>query len=419
MKILYVVHQFYPHYGSGTEKITYNIASMLQNAGNRVKVVTYRVDHKGSVTGEFQNIKYNEFVYRKIPVLEFFLKDEPPSFTVDLSNRDVLVFAKEVLKREKPDLVHICHPMRVGSFLEAAEQMAIPCVLTVTDLMYICPKIVMTTSRGEICTDANHGQNCNVKCYDTGSHNEKRMALAERLLCQANSVIAPSVFIQNMFKKQIPRVNIRIIKHGMDYSGVKYQTRKYTRNDIINFGFVGTVREHKGVHLLVDSFMRNKSENIRLSVYGGYGGCYGQKLANQAKKDVRISFCGTFDNNNLETAYGGIDVLVIPSLCYESYSLVKYEAMMRNIPIVVSDLGALGDGITGGVNGFIFSPAKKDSLYEIITDIANNPEQLNGIKRNMISFVIPTIEQESFQYHNLYKKCINNHVRKDVLKVAK
>ena len=74
MKVLYVVHQFYPHYGSGTEKVTYNIASMIQNTGNKVKVITYCVNHQGSVTGSYNNIKYNEYIFRKIPVIEFFRK---------------------------------------------------------------------------------------------------------------------------------------------------------------------------------------------------------------------------------------------------------------------------------------------------------------------------------------------------------
>jgi len=413
MKILYIVHQFYPHYGSGTEKVTFNIASMIQNAGNKVKVITYRVNHNGVVSGEFKNIKYHEFIYRKIPVLEFFLEKEPPKFTVDLINEDVLSFAKEILKKEKPDLVHVCHPMRVCSFLEAAEQMGIPCVVTATDLMYICPKIVMTTTLGDICTDALRGEKCNLTCYDVGNRNEERMALSERLLSKADSIVVPSIFIGNMIKKQMPNLDIRVIKHGMDYTGVKQQIRNYRLNDCINFAFVGSIQEHKGIHILIDEFMKIKANNIRLSIYGKYDDNFGQKLLNYAKKDERIRFNGAFEASMIDRVYEGLDVLVIPSICYESYSLVKHEAIMRNIPIIVSDIGALGDGIIHGVNGYKFSIAETKSLREIITSIANNPEQLNEIKKNLVSFVVPTIEQESFQYLTLYKKCIATHMKGD------
>ena len=411
MKVLYIVHQFYPHYGSGTEKVTYNIASMIQNSGNKVKIITYRVNHEGPASGEFENIRYYEFLFHKIPVLEFYIKNETPALTIDLFNKDVLNFAKEILNREKPDVVHICHPMRVCSFLEAAEQLDIPCVVTATDLMYICPKIIMKNSDGELCSGADRGSKCNLTCYDTGTHNEDRIALAERLLRLAGSITAPSAFIRNMIKNQMPGIDINIIKHGMDYSGIRQQTRTYSRNDTINFGFVGSVQEHKGVHLIIDAFLKTRADNLRLGIFGGYNDNYGKKLASRAKKDERITFNGAFNAKDIEDIYARIDVLVIPSLCYESYSLVKHEAIMRNIPVIVSDIGALGDGIDTGVNGYKFSIGEENTLFDIITNILNNPEQLNAIKQNMISYMIPTIEQESFQYLTLYKKCIANQRR--------
>ena len=39
--------------------------------------------------------------------------------------------------------------------------------------------------------------------------------------------------------------------------------------------------------------------------------------------------------------YNEIDVLVIPSLWYETYVLVKHEAFIREIPVIAADIGAL------------------------------------------------------------------------------
>jgi hypothetical protein len=41
VKIIYLIHQFYPEFYTGTEKFILNLASMMQKAGNKVKVVTY------------------------------------------------------------------------------------------------------------------------------------------------------------------------------------------------------------------------------------------------------------------------------------------------------------------------------------------------------------------------------------------
>ena len=41
MKILYLVHQFYPNAGWGTEKFVLQLAQRMQMAGHTVKVITY------------------------------------------------------------------------------------------------------------------------------------------------------------------------------------------------------------------------------------------------------------------------------------------------------------------------------------------------------------------------------------------
>jgi len=41
MKIVYLVHQFYPEFYTGTEKFVLNLSGMVQKAGSRVKVITY------------------------------------------------------------------------------------------------------------------------------------------------------------------------------------------------------------------------------------------------------------------------------------------------------------------------------------------------------------------------------------------
>ena len=41
MKILYVVHQFFPNHITGTERLTLNIAKQIQRMGHEVTVLTY------------------------------------------------------------------------------------------------------------------------------------------------------------------------------------------------------------------------------------------------------------------------------------------------------------------------------------------------------------------------------------------
>ena len=40
MKIIYLVHQFFPEFQAGTERFVYNTAYMTQKSGHKVRVLT-------------------------------------------------------------------------------------------------------------------------------------------------------------------------------------------------------------------------------------------------------------------------------------------------------------------------------------------------------------------------------------------
>jgi glycosyltransferase involved in cell wall biosynthesis len=243
-------------------------------------------------------------------------------------------------------------------------------------------------------------------CPDTGGGNEARMALAVRLLCGAGAVVAPSAFTADGIKRQIPQLNICVIGHGLDTAGARQNTREYGPQDTVSFGFVGSIQRHKGVDVLVDAFMRAEAPNIRLLIFGQTGGSFAESLQNRAKPDGRIAFCGGFAAQQREDVYGQIDALVIPSVCCESYSLVKHEAILRNIPIIAADAGALGEGIVLGVNGYQYPPHDENALKSILEGLAKEPSALNKVKQNLSSFAVTTTEQEAFQYLTLYRRLL-------------
>lgn len=400
MKIVYIVHQFYPYFSSGTERFVFQLSSMLQKNGNKVKIITY---HVGENPDQQEPIRQREYLYQNLPVLEFHLKKEPIGFTIDLFEPGLLDFASGILKKENPDVVHLCHPMRCGAFLKAAQDLNIPTLVTVTDLMFLCPKVIMRTMDGELCPSADGGVRCNKVCPDTGKHNQDRMQTAHQLLKKAGAVVAPSEFLKGMIAREIPDLNIQVIHHGLNMKSTR-QTAKYHGKSKLIIGFVGSILEHKGLHLLIDAIKRMRTPNLTLKVYGDDSNPYAQKLKKDCKSDSRIVFCGLFTPEQTDDIYAGIDVLAVPSICYESYSLVKYEALVRGIPVIVADLGALPEGIQDGINSFLFDLNNKDSLKNVLQRLISHPEKLNPVKKKISSFPITYLEQEAFQYLTLYRK---------------
>jgi len=86
MKILYLIHQFYPEFYTGTEKFVLNLSRMMQKAGNRVKVITYSFYEDSFYDQRRGEILCKEFLYKGTPVLAIKHKQVPKDLHHALEN---------------------------------------------------------------------------------------------------------------------------------------------------------------------------------------------------------------------------------------------------------------------------------------------------------------------------------------------
>jgi glycosyltransferase involved in cell wall biosynthesis len=79
----------------------------------------------------------------------------------------------------------------------------------------------------------------------------------------------------------------------------------------------------------------------------------------------RLSFTGPLDGTDLEDAYAGADVVVVPSRL-ESYGMVITEALAHGLPVIASDVGgvreALGRSHEGPLPGLLVPPGDPAAL---------------------------------------------------------
>jgi hypothetical protein len=71
MKILYLVHQFYPYYFSGTEKFVFNMATCMQKQGHKVAVATFAFKENLKNSERDGNVLRERYMYNGIPVVSF------------------------------------------------------------------------------------------------------------------------------------------------------------------------------------------------------------------------------------------------------------------------------------------------------------------------------------------------------------
>ena len=404
MKIIYLVHQFYPEWYTGTEKVVYKLSSMMQRAGHSVRVIAYSFYPDSFYDRQCGDILLREFSYRGVPLTALRHKRIPENINFVFEDTKLRKVTEEILGAEKPDIVHVGHPMRMVEFVSAAERMNIPYILTLTDYWLICQKVILLRAQGDLCRGQGGEEACRRFCPDlhagtfSGRHDRARA-----LLTTARKIVAPSHFLRDIFVDALGPMDISVINHGLSYGIITANVKRYQKDDAVVFCYAGSLTEHKGVHVLIRAFMQVSSPRIRLKIHGsGTNVPYIKMLHTESATDKRIEFCGVYDEEDLGRVLSAVDVIALPSMWFESYSLVLHEALASRVPVVSSDLGIMAEKIRDGVNGFLFPLGDVEGLKAVIEKIADNPELLNGIKENIKDLVIPSIEQEAHAYQALY-----------------
>ena len=108
-------------------------------------------------------------------------------------------------------------------------------------------------------------------------------------------------------------------------------------------------------------------------VYVGAGSLEPDLKQYAETKHLPVVFAGFRNQTELPKWFAIADVFALPS-GEEPWGLVVNEAMCFSLPVVASDqVGATGDLVRGGVNGFVFPTGDARSLSEHLQLLLSDP----------------------------------------------
>jgi glycosyltransferase involved in cell wall biosynthesis len=408
MRILYVVHQFYPESSSGTERFLLQLASSIQRSGHHADIVTYSFAER-SEFDRAGSLLVRQYQYKGISVIGVRHDKVPIDINTSLENSSVLSFARKVLGNRSPsyDLVHVVHPMRLTSFAILAREFGIPYVLTLTDFWMICPKINLHTSFNTQCSGPGGGKICSRWCPELRAEFVRsRLKTAHEILRGAKAIVVPSRFVAALVREEFPELSARVIPHGLALDEFSANPRTHQNGANIALAYCGGLSAHKGVHVLIAAFRSLEAPNVELRIYGASGRHeqdYERMLRNLAGQDARIKFCGRYQEEKVGEVFRTIDVLIIPSLCYESYSFALHEALASKVPVIASAIACLDQQINDSVTGLTFRVGDADHLASKLRFIVSDPRVLDTMKENIRSCAVPRVEEEAYLYERIYR----------------
>lgn len=146
------------------------------------------------------------------------------------------------------------------------------------------------------------------------------------------------------------------------HNGINDHRRKKSFEDnCLKIGFVGSAAPYKGLSRLIMALKQlNKNDKWRLDVWGDTIG---------QDESLPIYYRGKFTHSAIETVYTTMDIMVVPSLCHETFSLVTLEALSYGVPVLVSDTVGAKDIVKEYDSKFVFhSDEELVSLLEQLVD---------------------------------------------------
>ena len=362
----------------------------------------------------------------------------PDQFLSESSNSSRLY---EIIDDFKPDILHIHTLMALPeSLIDYCKSKSIHIVMTTHDFYGICPRVNLINSKGDLCNNIIAGcGECNKNASSLLMIKIKNMRLFHK--CKAsfrkidkvikkkttNNAVDSNPVTNVISYKQLFDYNNSIIRkidlfiynssqtkdiyskyYGERHSTTLFVTTasiKYNQKVTKVFGnetkklrllYIGPENTYKGLPGLLSVLERINPALCELHIYG----C-------NAMNQKNVFYHGYYEQNDISTIFNDIDLLIVPSLCYETLSLVTLEAISFNIPVLLSDHVGAKDIVANINEWFVFKSL--DDLFLKITHIISHRDVLRLFVSKAQSMNLNfTMDKHVKCLHTIYEKELNN-----------
>lgn len=226
--------------------------------------------------------------------------------------------------------------------------------------------------------------------------NRMILKTTDRILCAcATHIIPEGNGVKNdLINGKITRKHMKVLANGnvrgieLDHyrrtAEVEEEAAKIRKEGVLTFVFIGRLVRDKGIHELVEAFVRLNKENpyTRLVLVG----------RTEAELDpLNEETQHIIDTHNAIEAVGSqkdvrpwlaaSDVLAFPSY-REGFPNVVIEAGAMGLPSIVTNINGCNEIIIPGENGVIIPPRDADALYEAMKDLCEDDEKRGYLTKN-------------------------------------
>jgi len=132
---------------------------------------------------------------------------------------------------------------------------------------------------------------------------------------------------------------------------------------------------------LIDAFKMLPSGGAAVEVFGWGDSEYAADLKRKCG-GFNVQFNAPYRIDQMGEAFSKFDVLVVPTIVHENYSLGVREALAAGKPVIVSNLRSQMDFVRDGVDGFHFNVQDPKDLAEKMQKFIREPRLVESLGKN-------------------------------------
>ena len=439
MNILHYSLGFPPYRTGGMTKFCFDLMKEQIKSGNKVSLIwpgRYSFFQKGTKIkkhsdvngiGSYEVINPNPVSYDEgISDIESFIA-EGDAETYD-----------SFLKELRPDVIHVHTLMGLHeNLLLSAKKLNIRLVFTTHDFFPICPKVTLYRD-GSVCDSVHSCEKCaacnatalsmnKIKLLQSVSYRHLKDTALMRMLRkrhrdnyfdESNTALTETgtyrakdyLKLRGFYNKLIKLMDV--IHYNSNVTKSVY--RKYM--DILGADECVMPISHSdiGDHKIIRSY----EHKLRITYLGAQSGAKGyfmlrkalDKLWSEGKQSFLLNIYfepveaapymvthKRYSYNQLGDVLEQSDVVIVPSICYETFGYTVLEALSYGVPVIISDHVGAKD-IVNDNYGIIISDMTVDSLKQAVEKL--NEETLERMNKHIVEdFYVLKIDEVTKNIH--------------------
>jgi glycosyltransferase involved in cell wall biosynthesis len=287
-----------------------------------------------------------------------------------------------------PDVVLVSHLMHHSpGYVSVAHRWGVPVVMELHDFYTVCERAHLERVSGELCAGPEGGKACAQHCFvGQGAALRRsviRTLLFRRAAAEVDALVAPSKFVADYFRDICGgEAPLHVIPNGITIKVDRGAAIERPRDRPLHLASLGMLTPHKGQHVVVDALRKAHLTSARYTLFGGITQPYTHELREEAARvdGLELRTYGPYEPASLPALLADVDALIIPSLVWETFSIVVREAMCCGVPVIASRLGALPEAVQEGQNGLLFTAGSSSELAMLLRSLDSDRSLLDRLQ---------------------------------------